>query len=543
MKETTSSWKKRRAFCWDIFGAEVLQEFKGPDGHHFLDQPPGELRLIFSLFLDFFNPYGNKAAGKKASLGGVYLICYNLPIELRYRIENVYIAGIIPGEPLLHHINHILRPLVSDLIQLWNHGVKLSRTSSHNHGCLVRVALIPLIADAPAARKAAGFPGVTATDFCIFCKQTKSQLHDYDVGSWVRHNRQDHMKAAQEWRESRSPSDRDKVMGEEHVRWSELLRLPYWDVTSFVVVDPMHTLFLNVVQHHVRDLWKIKDSKKNGRKGISPHSPSEQKEFIDVAYSALMKENLTALTSVRWTYLELLVKENDIVLKPEDKSSIPKLGTALIAWKRSLPRDFVPKLPTPFSEPAVDIIDAKDPEFLLDSALIMEIRHDMARTVLPGWINRAPKNFGSASHGKVSADHWRTAFTINFVITLVRIWGHPNANTRQGQLLENFMALVAAIRFATARTTTETHIQTVEQQLQRYFRTLSNVSDKRYPSHHMSLHIAECLRRFGPVHGWWSYPYERYNGILQRLNHNNKLTAHDLHSHLLSKRELEIAHY
>lgn len=181
-------------------------------------------------------------------------------------------------------------------------------------------------------------------------------------------------------------------------------------------------------------------------------------------------------------------------------------------------------MPRAHPENAIDLLKASKPVHLMDKFVIDQIREDMRKTILPGWINRAPHNFGSASHGKLSADHWRTLFTINLVITLVRLWGHSKASEKKIELLQNFMALVSVIRFATARTISEDQIQIVELQLQEYYRTLSKLTEKFYPSHHLSLHIPECLRRFGPVHGWWSYPYERYNGIMQRQNHNGKIS-------------------
>ena len=42
------------------------------------------------------------------------------------------------------------------------------------------------------------------------------------------------------------------------------------------------------------------------------------------------------------------------------------------------------------------------------------------------------------------------------------------------------------------------------------------------PNHHLSLHLRECLELFGPVHAWWAFPFERYNGILQHLNTNSR---------------------
>ena len=150
----------------------------------------------------------------------------------------------------------------------------------------------------------------------------------------------------------------------------------------------------------------------------------------------------------------------------------------------------------------------------------------MERTTLPGWINRGPRNFGSASHGKVSADHWRTVFTINLVITLVHLWGTSGATKSKMDLLENFIALVTLIWFATSRITSERHIKIVESQLQVYYQTLTALGATFYPSYLMTFHIPQCLRLFGPVHGWWSFPYERYNGIIQRLNHNGKIDEH-----------------
>lgn len=67
----------------DIFDADVLRQFQGPiTGQRFLDGHDNEHRLVFSFFVDWFNPFLNKQAGKKASIGGIYMVCMNLPIHL-----------------------------------------------------------------------------------------------------------------------------------------------------------------------------------------------------------------------------------------------------------------------------------------------------------------------------------------------------------------------------------------------------------------------------------------------------------------------------
>jgi hypothetical protein len=38
------------------------------------------------------------------------------------------------------------------------------------------------------------------------------------------------------------------------LRWSELLRLPYFDPSQFVVLDAMHNLFLGLINFHFCDL-------------------------------------------------------------------------------------------------------------------------------------------------------------------------------------------------------------------------------------------------------------------------------------------------
>ena len=43
--------------------------------------------MSFSLCVDYFNPLGNKQAGKKKSIGLISLVCLNLPPDMRYKPE------------------------------------------------------------------------------------------------------------------------------------------------------------------------------------------------------------------------------------------------------------------------------------------------------------------------------------------------------------------------------------------------------------------------------------------------------------------------
>ncbi|KIK15242.1 hypothetical protein PISMIDRAFT_115463, partial [Pisolithus microcarpus 441] len=213
----------------DIWDAPALQDFQGPDGKRFISPGCGEGRYIFSLNMDGFNPFQRRQAGKKSSCGAIYMICLNLPPELRYRPENIFLVGIIPGphEPSLHQINHLLRPLVDDLLIAWHHGIRFSQTALHPAGRTVRCAVVPLL-------------------------------------TWPRITLQEHLSIAEQWRDAVSDAARRVIYDKHGIRWTELLRLPYWDPTKFTLLDTMHTFLLVLIQKHCREIWGMDDQLDDG---------------------------------------------------------------------------------------------------------------------------------------------------------------------------------------------------------------------------------------------------------------------------------------
>ena len=60
-------------------------------------------------------------------------MCLNLPPEMHYKPENMFLFGIIPGpkEPPLTCLNHYLCLLIDMLLEFWYTGIRFSRTADY----------------------------------------------------------------------------------------------------------------------------------------------------------------------------------------------------------------------------------------------------------------------------------------------------------------------------------------------------------------------------------------------------------------------------
>jgi len=157
---------------------------------------------------------------------------------------------------------------------------------------------------------------------------------------------------------------------------------------------------------------------------------------------------------------------------------------------------------------------------VLDCSVPSEVWSNIAKTTLPSWVAQPPWNLGSRNHGKLKADQWCTACLVNLVITFCRIWGYSDASEKDQTLLQNYLSLVIAVRWATTRSTLLCHIEIIEQHMAYYIHSTLELFGPRALvfNNHMSFHIPECLHAFGPAHGWWTSPFEWFNGILQWYN-------------------------
>lgn len=66
--------------------------------------------------------------------------------------------------------------------------------------------------------------------------------------------------------------------------------------------------------------------------------------------------------------------------------------------------------------------------------------------------------------------------------------------------------------------------EAIEIHLKKYLSEIRELFPDARPStnQHVSLHLPFFLKQFGPVHSWWTFPFERLIGVLQQLPTNNK---------------------
>jgi Transposase family tnp2 len=228
----------------DIITADGVRAIKGPDDAPFLSSgQPDELRLLWCLSVDFFNPYHNKIAGKVASVGSIVLSCLLLPPDIRHKPENLCLVGIIPGprEPSGEEIDHFLRPLVEAMKESWAHGA-IYGTHDYPHGRLVRSAIALSVNDLPMARKIMG----TANYI------DRNVAKEANLDLWRVRTLQKVQEDADKWQRATSQKERKRLYGKTGVRHSVLMELEYWNPTTMVPVDCMHLFFIGLLQYHAR---------------------------------------------------------------------------------------------------------------------------------------------------------------------------------------------------------------------------------------------------------------------------------------------------
>ena len=83
----------------------------------------------------------------------------------------------------------------------------------------------------------------------------KPNYSGFERELWLKRDFKSHQDQGMKWKHAKTLAERHTIEREHGVRYTELLRLPYFDTIRFSVVDPMHNILLGSAKC-VTALWR-----------------------------------------------------------------------------------------------------------------------------------------------------------------------------------------------------------------------------------------------------------------------------------------------
>ena len=160
---------------------------------------------------------------------------------------------------------------------------------------------------------------------------------------------------------------------------------------------------------------------------------------------------------------------------------------------------------------------------------ILQQRVDSIRA--PPDIGRIPGKIGSG-FASFTADQWK-----NWVVYYSLFALHDMLND---DVLECWRHFVQACRVILAKHITVEKVQLSDAHLVQFCKRMQSVFGKHLitPNMHMHCHLRSCVLDFGPLHGFWLYAFERYNGLLGTMPHNNHSIEVQIMNRFLKDKEV-----
>ena len=394
----------------DIYDGNVWTEFQSEDHQRFLEDSNS---LGLMLNIDFFQPFKHTTY----SVGAIYFAIMNLPRSIRYKSENIILAGVIPGpdEPE-GNMNSFLSPLVKELQKLWN-GIEID--CHPNTIKTIRSALLCVACDLPAGRKVCGFLSHSATYGCSKCKKEfpggvgNKDYSGFDSDNWPMRTGEAHRRDALKLKSHRTRAEKVKSESESGCRYSTLLELDYFDAPCFLIVDPMHNLFIGTAKHFLKRIW----------------------------------------------------------------------------------------------------IDQE----LISDSIFNKIQDCVNNIVVPAGMGRIPYKIRSG-FSSFTSNQWQNWVNYYSLIALCSL------DVLNGPDLECWRHFVLASRLLCHKHLMSVDVRVADALLLQFCRRTERLYGKEVitPKMHMHSHLRACVEDYGPLHSFWLYAFERYNGILGNFPNNNR---------------------
>ncbi|EPS99806.1 hypothetical protein FOMPIDRAFT_1030690 [Fomitopsis schrenkii] len=500
MEELVEGWRtKSRApgTYQDNFDGRICRELQGPDGRLFFENPLptqcNELRIGLTLGVDWFSYLRSNIAPSHSSCPMSFNIV-NLPHYLRYRTANMILAGIMPGpkEQDFDEVQRYMRVFVNELLRLWREGF-IIRTPKHPLGRLVRVILICVCCDKPAAHKLGGFGSHSHTFFCTRCWIKQSQkacTEAFKKGAFPARTHAEQLKLAEEYARCTTQAARDEFVKNFASRWCELARLPYFDVCQMIVIDPMHNLLLGLVKTHFYHIWiqlKVLRKTKELRRFHEILSKLQIPAYMGRLPALMGQPAGGSLTADQWLIAATVVCPialpqiwDEYCTGNAEAVRLQRLGDFQMAAQKR-------KEDARKKRDAARAAAASGPS-------VRRSTRKRQRTARAAWVDELDDEGDEPTHPNLHPDDPAHFFK-----------------------LTRFLKLVLAVQV------TDQSIDEAELLIREYGTNLLHLygPDVIRPNHHYATDVPECIRDFGPLHGFWTFLFERMNKVLKAYNTAN----------------------
>ena len=138
-----------------------------------------------------------------------------------------------------------------------------------------------------------------------------------------------------------------------------------------------------------------------------------------------------------------------------------------------------------------------------------------AKITTPRDIGRIPLKIGSSFSGFTS-DQWRNWTTVLSPVALKQVLP-PDS-------LRCWLMFVRACSLLSSRVISVEAVSQAHCYLTEFCKQVELIygSDACTPNMHLHLHLKDCLLDYGPVHAFWCYAFERFNGVLGSYHTNSQ---------------------
>ncbi|KAF8066846.1 hypothetical protein FPV67DRAFT_1670313 [Lyophyllum atratum] len=411
-------------------------------------------------------------------------------------------------------------------------------TSKYPNGRRVRVALVAVVCDKPAAHKLGGFGSHAHTYFCTKCwvtQELKATDASFTENGFRARTDSEHRGLQEDYLMCKTKTARAEFVKAHATRWSELYRLPYFDICRMIMIDPMHNLLLGVVKTHFYHIWvqnNILRKTKELRRLHAILAELKMPAKLGRLPSLIGEPAGGSLTADQWLVFVTVVaplavpqiwedyftdSQPDIVAHRTSEITAANAKKRVAAAAARQKRLATQPQTQPLTRP-------QRMRKQTARAQAMDIDPEDDNYAEAGTLNDAgDETFGSGpSAGQSSGQKRRHKTTAEIAAedeqydSLV-----PSQLSRDDP--PNFLKLCVAIQLLLARTITEEDLVKADALLREYCWELVKLYGPSVirPNHHYAVHTAASVRDYGPLHEFWTFLFERLNKVLKSYKTNN----------------------